>query len=55
MADVEKVKEDFFYWTPTPAVIYPIEYTMTHPDYEKIGSHVQAMKPFEALEPHPSR
>jgi len=51
MVDVEKVKHDFFYWTPTPAVICPIEYTMTYSDYEKIGGHVAAMLPFAALEP----
>jgi ferredoxin len=51
MVDVERVKQDFFYWTPTPAVICPIEYTMTIPEYEKMGGHVEAMKPFEALEP----
>ena len=55
MVDVEKVKQDFFYWTPTPAVICPIEYTMTTPDYEKMGGHMEAMRPFEALEPRPSR
>jgi hypothetical protein len=55
MVDVEKVKQDFFYWTPTPAVICPIEYTMATPDYEKMGGHVAAMRPFEALEPQTSR
>ena len=51
MVDVQKVKQDFFYWTPTPAVICPIEYTMRHGDYEEMGGHVEAMKPFDALEP----
>jgi len=55
MVDVERVKQDFFYWTPTPAVICPIEYTMTYSDYEEMGGHVEAMRPFEALEPQPSR
>lgn len=49
MVDVERVKQDFFYWTPTPAVICPIEYTMTQSDYSEMGGHVQAMKPFEAF------
>lgn len=51
MVDVERVKPRFFYWTPTPAVICPIEYTMSLRDYEDMGGHVEAMKPFSALEP----
>ena len=51
MVDVEKVKGSFFYWTPTPATICPIEYTMGLSDYESMGGHVHAMQPFEALEP----
>jgi hypothetical protein len=51
MVDVERVEPSFFYWTPSPAVICPIEYTMTLQDYKRMGGHVEAMKPFEALEP----
>ncbi len=55
MVDVERVKQHFFYWTPTPAIICPIEYTMICSDYEKMGGHIEAMRPFEALEPKPSK
>jgi hypothetical protein len=55
MVDVERVKQDFFYWTPTPAIICPIEYTMICSDYERMGGHIEAMRPFEALEPKPSK
>lgn len=55
MVDVERVKPRFFYWTPTPAVICPIEYTMSSSDYEEMGGHVEAMRPFEAFEPRSSR
>ncbi|MCF8128533.1 MAG: 4Fe-4S binding protein [Deltaproteobacteria bacterium] len=48
MVDVERVKQGAFYWTPTPATICPIEYTMTLSDYEEMGGHVEAMKPFKA-------
>jgi hypothetical protein len=51
MVDVERVKEGSFYWTPTPATICPLEYTMELKDYEKIGGHVEAMKPFKARKP----
>jgi hypothetical protein len=53
MVDVERVKGSFFYWTPTPATICPIEYTMGLKDYETMGGHLQAMKPFDAREPAP--
>lgn len=55
MVDVERVKPPFFYWTPTPAVICPIEYTMACDDYERMGGHVEAMKPYDALEPRRMR
>jgi NAD-dependent dihydropyrimidine dehydrogenase PreA subunit len=51
MVDVQRVKANFFYWTPTPATICPIEYTLPVADYERMGGHVQAMQPFEVLEP----
>jgi NAD-dependent dihydropyrimidine dehydrogenase PreA subunit len=51
MVDVERVKEGSFYWTPTPATICPLEYTMELKDYEVMGGHVEAMKPFGAKKP----
>ncbi|PKN65219.1 MAG: 6-hydroxynicotinate reductase [Deltaproteobacteria bacterium HGW-Deltaproteobacteria-15] len=46
MVDVERVKKGSFYWTPTPATICPVEYTMELEEYENMGGHVEAMKPF---------
>jgi hypothetical protein len=51
MVDVQRVKGCFFYWTPTPATICPIEYTMDLKDYEVMGGHLQAMKPFDVRDP----
>ncbi len=51
MVDVERVKTGAFYWTPTPATICPLEYTMTRRDYEQMGGHIEAMKPFKARRP----
>jgi hypothetical protein len=51
MVDVERVKEGSFYWTPTPATICPLEYTMKLKDYKEMGGHVEAMKPFKAKKP----
>ncbi len=49
--DVEQVLSGSFTWVPTPATVAPIEYTMTKADYEAMGGHMQAVKPFTALEP----
>ena len=49
MVDVERVKTGSFYWTPTPATICPVEYTMEKGEYERIGGHVGAMEPFNVL------
>ena len=46
MVDVQRVKSGSFYWTPTPATICPLEYTMEKVEYEKMGGHMEAMKPF---------
>ena len=51
MVDVERVKKGCFYWTPTPATICPLEYTMELKEYQKMGGHVEAMKPFDAKKP----
>ena len=54
LVDVERVKQGAFYWTPTPATICPLEYTMTVAEYEKMGGHVEAMKPFDVKAPEPA-
>ncbi len=51
LANVERVKTGSFYWTPTPATICPLEYTMKVNDYKKMGGHVEAMKPFKVKKP----
>jgi hypothetical protein len=47
MVDVERVKSGSFYWTPTPATICPLEYTMELKDFRSMGGHIEAMKPFK--------
>lgn len=51
LVDAGKVRPGSFSWTPTPATICPLEYTMTVADYEAMGGHVEAMTPFKAKEP----
>ena len=50
--DVEQVQQGAFTWVPTPATVAPIEYTMTVEEYEKMGGHQEAMKPFKAINPN---
>ena len=51
--DVERVRPGSFTWVPTPATVCPLEYTMRLDDYRAMGGHVEAMRPFNADEPHP--
>lgn len=46
MVDVEKIMPGAFTWVPTPAIICPIEYTMTRDDFREIGGHEGAVRPF---------
>ncbi|MDR1487458.1 MAG: 4Fe-4S binding protein [Deltaproteobacteria bacterium] len=45
LVDVGQVKPGSFYWTPTPATICPLEYTMELKDYQEMGGHLEAIKP----------
>jgi NAD-dependent dihydropyrimidine dehydrogenase PreA subunit len=49
VVDVEEVKSPFFYWVPTPAVVAPIEYTMSLKDYIAIGGHAKAIRPLDEV------
>jgi len=51
--DVERVNPGAFSWVPTPATVAPIEYTMRRSDYENMGGHIEAIKPFRTREPVP--
>jgi 6-hydroxynicotinate reductase len=49
VVDVEQVKSPFFYWVPTPAVVAPIEYTISLEDYIAIGGHAHAIRPLDEV------
>ena len=51
-ADVEQVQAGAFTWVPTPATVAPVEYTMRLDDYEAMGGHIEAVRPFSTLEPN---
>lgn len=51
MVDVEQVTSGFYHWVPTPAIVAPMEYTMTLKDYIAIGGHTDNIRPLsEVLE-----
>lgn len=50
MVNVEEVVAPrAFYWTPTPATIAPVEYTMQRSTYARIGGHMARLRPLEEV------
>jgi hypothetical protein len=50
MVDVTALPENAFGSVPTPALVGPIEFTMTKADYAALGGHMNAVRPLaEAL------
>jgi len=49
IVDVEQVKSASFYWVPTPAVVAPIEYTITLEDFIAIGGHEDTIRPLSEV------
>ena len=49
IADVEKMPPRPFSWVPTPALVVPVEYTMTKKTFEELGGRVEALRPLEEV------
>ncbi len=49
MVDVATMPKDAFGYVPTPALVGPLEFTMRREDYEKLGGHMDQIKPIESL------
>ncbi len=49
VVDVEHVQTGFYHWVPTPAIVVPMEYTMTLKDYAAIGGHVDSIRPLSEV------
>lgn len=49
MVDVETVKPGAFYWTPIPAVVAPLEWTMRRADFEAVGGRVDEIRDVRGL------
>lgn len=53
MVDAEKVPGGAFGWVPTPAIVAPVEFTMTLETYRAIGGHINSIRPVEEVLPNP--
>ena len=45
MVDVARMPDNAFGWVPTPAIVAPIEFTMRRADYERLGGHMDRVRP----------
>jgi hypothetical protein len=52
MVDVTRLPEDAFGYVPTPAIVAPIEFTLTLADYATLGGHISEVRPAASLSPH---
>lgn len=52
MVDAEKVKKGAFGWVPTPAIVAPVEFTMTLATYRAIEGHINSIRPLEEVMPN---
>ena len=49
LADVDKMVEKPFTYTPSPAIVAPIEYTIIKEKYAEIGGHIVAIKSMDEV------
>jgi len=49
MVDVTEMPDNAFGYVPTPAIVAPIEFTMSLADYRTLGGHMGHVQPLESL------
>ena len=49
MVDVTRLPDNAFGYVPTPALVGPIEFTMSLADYAALGGHMAVIQPLEAV------
>lgn len=49
MVDVTLLPRNAFGYVPTPALVAPIEFTMRHDDYARLGGHMASLRPLDAV------
>lgn len=55
MADVTRMPEKAFGYVPTPALVAPIEFTLTLSDYAALGGHMDHVRPLSSVNPSSAR
>jgi hypothetical protein len=51
MVDVTRLPENAFGYVPTPALVAPLEFTLTLADYERLGGHMDHVVRLDSLKP----
>lgn len=49
MVDVTRMPENAFGYVPTPALVAPIEFTLSKKDYASLGGHMDYVRPLEEV------
>ncbi|MCI2808231.1 6-hydroxynicotinate reductase [Eoetvoesiella caeni] len=49
MVDVMRMPDNSFGYVPTPAIVAPIEFTMSAADYEKLGGHMDMVRSIDDI------
>ncbi len=49
MVDVMRTPDNSFGYVPTPAIVAPIEFTVTQEEYQTLGGHVAAARPLHNI------
>ncbi|MEO0864605.1 MAG: 6-hydroxynicotinate reductase, partial [Pseudomonadota bacterium] len=44
MVDVTLLPDGAFGYVPTPALVAPLEFTMKHEEYQRLGGHAKAIR-----------
>ncbi len=55
MADVTQMPANSFGYVPTPALVAPIEFTLRLEDYERLGGHMDFVRPISEVAPQGER
>jgi hypothetical protein len=55
MVDVTRIPDGAFGYVPTPALVAPIEFTLSRDDYAALGGHTGEVRPIAELRAHPAR
>ena len=55
MVDVSRMPEHAFGYVPTPALVAPIEFTLTLEDYGRLGGYMDHVRPLQSIMPEDGR